>query len=112
MNPTMLDRVKVFVEAYETDQVLSGCDENGSQYSTVILGARYFWKIVDLSPQVVDAQAVNVNIDINGNLYPATAKPRWSDADQEWRLETKLPATDNRPLRDCTGDASWAEIQT
>jgi hypothetical protein len=44
-------------------------------------------------------------------LYPATAKPLWSHADQEWQLETTLPADDNQPLNDCTQDASWTELK-
>ena len=99
----------MFVQAFETDQVLSGWDENGGQYSTVIVGKRSFSKTIDLSQQASETPAVTLNI--NGRLYPATAKPMWSHADQEWQLETTLPADDNQPLNDCTADPSWTELK-
>src|SRR6266852_5342456 len=101
-------RVKVFVHALVTDQVLSGWDENGGQYSTVVLGKRRFSKVIDLSAQASDTPAVRLSI--NGNSYTTTAKPTWSDVNQGWQLETTLPGDDNQPLNDCASDASWIEI--
>jgi len=102
-------QVKVFVHALLTDQVLSGWDENGGQYSTVVLGHRTFSKVIDLPRDPSETAAVNLNI--NGRSYAATTEPAWSDADQQWRLETTLPGEDNQPLNDCTNDASWTEIK-
>src|SRR6266849_5276132 len=103
-------RVKAFVHALVTDQVLSGWDENGGQYSTVVLGKRSFSKVLDLSAQPSDTPAVRLSI--NDRSYMTTAKPIWSDVDQEWQLETTLPGDDNQPLSDCTSDASWIEIES
>ena len=102
-------QVRVFLHAPVTDQVLSGWDENGGEYSTVVLGKRTFSKVIDLPREPSGTRAVALNI--NGRSYTATAEPSWSDADQQWQLEATLPGEDNQPLNDCTSDTSWTEIE-
>ena len=109
MDASDTGQVRVFVHAPVTDDVLSGWDENGGEYSTVVLGKRTFSKVIDLLREPSETQAIELNI--NGRSYTATAEPNWSDADQQWQLETTLPGEDNQPLNDCTSDTSWTEIE-
>jgi hypothetical protein len=99
--------VRVIVHAPMTDFMMSGYDENGAQYTTVILGHRTFAKTVDLPG---DPRTPPVVLQINERDYVLTNGAAWTEADGQWQLETTLPAEDNQPLNDCLDDPSWTEI--
>ena len=98
--------VRVIVHAPVTDFVMSGYDENGAQYTTVVLGHRTFAKVVEL-PR--DPRTPPVVLQINERDYAVTNASA-SEADGQLQLETTLLAEDNQPLNDCLGDPSWTEI--
>jgi hypothetical protein len=99
--------VRVIVHAPVTDFVMSGYDENGAQYTTVVLGHRTFAKVVDLP---CDPRTPPVVLQINERDYALTNASA-TEADGQLQLETTLFAEDNQPLNDCLGDPSWTEIQ-
>lgn len=100
--------VRVVLHVPVTDFIMSGYDENGAMYRTVVLGHRTFAKVVDIP---LDPSAPSVPlVPINDREYTIPDASRVMDSDGQWQLEATLPAEDNQPLNDCLGDASWTEI--
>jgi hypothetical protein len=107
MNAVQTRPVRVVVRAPVTDVEMSGYDENGPMYRTVVLEHRTFAKVVEIP---VDPPPAPVVVQINERDYALTHPSALTDADGQWQLEATLPAEDNQPLHDCLGDASWTEI--
>jgi hypothetical protein len=100
--------VQVVLHVPVTDFVMSGYDENGAMYRTVVLGHRTFAKVVDIP--LDSSRPAAVVVQINERDYAIPGASRWTEADGQWQLEATLPAEDNQPLNDCLGDPSWTEI--
>jgi hypothetical protein len=100
--------VRVVLHVPVTDFVMSGYDENGAMYQTVVLGYRAFAKVVDLPLESSPPAALVVQI--NECDYAIPGASRWTESDGQWQLDATLPAEDNQPLNDCLGDPGWTEI--
>ena len=103
--------MRVVLHVPVTDVVMSGYDENGAMYRTIVLGHRTFTKVMDL-PREPSSLPAAVVVQIKERDYAIADASRWTESDGQWQLETTLPAEDNQPLNDCLGDPSWTEISS
>lgn len=101
--------VRVFASAPVIDFVMTGWDENGGQYETVVCGHRVFSKMLDAQPQA--SPGVPLVLDIHDRRYEVAGVPGWSEADGCWTLRVTLVCGDNQALHDCLADASWSEVE-
>lgn len=103
--------VRLVLHVPVTDLVMSGYDENGAMYRTIVLGHRTFTKVMDF-PLEPSSPPASLVVLINERDYAISEASRWTESDGQWQLETTLPAEDNQPLNDCLGDPSWTETSS
>jgi len=102
--------VLVRVTAPQVEFVMTGWDENGGQFETVLLGRRLFEKLMPaLSPSAPDSP---IALQINEHRYDVGGTPEWNGEEGCWSLSVDLSCGDNQALQDCLADATWQEVQT
>ncbi|MGE3840339.1 MAG: hypothetical protein AB7I50_02005 [Vicinamibacterales bacterium] len=109
MSQQEISNVLVRVRAPQIEFVMTGWDENGGQFETIVLGCRVFEKVM---PPPSSADDSPITLEINAHRYSVAGAPEWQDDDGCVSLSVNLSCADNQALQDCLADTTWREVQT